>query len=189
LVIGDEVQSGFGRLGDMFWGFARHGVVPDLVTLGKPMANGHPAGAVVTRRDLLEAFTDQIDFFSTFGGNPVSAAAALATLDILQSENLQENARATGSLLREGISTLATRHPAIGDVRGSGLMVGVDIVSDRSRRTPDADAAKQIANAMRHLGVLIGTEGPDGNVLKIRPPLPFGPEHATILLDALDRSL
>ncbi len=189
LVIGDEVQSGFGRLGDAFWGFARHGIVPDLVTLGKPMANGHPVGAVITRRDLLDAFTDQVDFFSTFGGNPVSAAAALATLDILQSENLQENARTTGTLLREKIRALAVRHPAIGDVRGSGLMVGVEIVRDPTLRTPASDWAKQIANEMRQHGVLIGTEGPDGNVLKIRPPLPFGPDHAAIVLDALERAL
>ncbi len=189
LVIGDEVQSGFGRMGDAFWGFARHGVVPDMVTLGKPMANGHPAGAVVTRPDLLQAFTDKIDFFSTFGGNPVSAAAALATLDILQSEKLQENARTTGKLLREGLKALARRHAAIGDVRGSGLMVGVEIVRDRALRTPAPELAKQIANKMRQLGVLIGTEGPEGNVLKIRPPLPFGPPHAAMLLEALDQAL
>ncbi len=189
LVIGDEVQSGFGRMGDSFWGFARHDVVPDMVTLGKPMANGHPAGAVVTRPDLLQAFTDKIDFFSTFGGNPVSAAAALATLDILQSEKLQENARTTGKLLREGLKALARRHAAIGDVRGSGLMVGVEIVRDRALRTPAPELAKQIANKMRQLGVLIGSEGPKGNVLKIRPPLPFGPPHAAMLLEALDQAL
>ncbi len=189
LVIGDEVQSGFGRLGDTFWGFARHGVTPDLVTLGKPMANGHPVGAVVTRPALLQAFTDKIDFFSTFGGNPVAAAAALATLDVLQEENLQENALATGRLLRQGLHALAARHPAIGDVRGSGLMIGVDIVSERASRTPAPELARQIANKMRHLGVLIGTEGPHGNVLKIRPPLPFGQRHAALLLEALDQAL
>ncbi|GLR67009.1 aminotransferase [Acidocella aquatica] len=189
LVIGDEVQSGFGRMGDAFWGFARHGVVPDLVTLGKPMANGYPAGAVVTRAELLRAFTDKIDFFSTFGGNPAAAAAALATLDVLQDENLQENALTTGRLLRQGIHTLAARHAAIGDVRGSGLMIGVEIVSERAHRTPAPELARQIANKMRHLGVLIGTEGPDGNVLKIRPPLPFGQRHAAMLLEALDQAL
>ncbi|MDR3506046.1 MAG: aminotransferase class III-fold pyridoxal phosphate-dependent enzyme [Acidocella sp.] len=180
LVVGDEVQSGFGRMGDEFWGFATHGVVPDLVTLGKPMANGHPTGAVVARRELLDAFTSRIDFFSTFGGNPVSAAAALATLEELQSRDLQANARATGRKLREGIAAL--NHPAIGEVRGKGLMVGVQV-------NGNAALAKGIANAMRRNRVLIGTEGPNGNVLKIRPPLPFGPEHVEIFLAALRASL
>jgi 4-aminobutyrate aminotransferase-like enzyme len=181
LVVADEVQSGFGRMGEKFWGFDVHGVTPDIVTMGKPMANGHPTGALVTRPDLLEIFTSHIDFFSTFGGNPVSAAAALATLDILQEENLQENARMTGAGLREGLRSL--RHPAIGDVRGSGLMVGVEIID--AAGTPDGGAAKRIANALRRRRVLIGTEGPAGNVLKIRPPLPFGPAHAAMLLEAL----
>ncbi|HTQ71623.1 MAG TPA: aminotransferase class III-fold pyridoxal phosphate-dependent enzyme, partial [Acidocella sp.] len=179
LVVGDEVQSGFGRMGEEFWGFALHGVVPDLVTMGKPMANGHPTGAVVARRELLDAFTSRIDFFSTFGGNPVSAAAALATLDELQSRNLKDNARTTGALLRERIRGL--NHPAFGEVRGSGLMVGVEVT--------DAATAKRIANAMRQNRVLIGTEGPAGNVLKIRPPLPFGPEHVEIFVGALRASL
>jgi 4-aminobutyrate aminotransferase-like enzyme len=181
LVVADEVQSGFGRMGEKFWGFDVHGVTPDIVTMGKPMANGHPTGALVTRPDLLEIFTSHIDFFSTFGGNPVSAAAALATLDILQEENLQENARITGAGLREGLRSL--RHPAIGDVRGSGLMVGVEIID--AAGAPDGGAAKRIANALRRRRVLIGTEGPAANVLKIRPPLPFGPAHAAMLLEAL----
>ena len=180
LVVGDEVQSGFGRMGDEFWGFALHGVVPDLVTLGKPMANGHPTGMVVAPRALLKAFTDKIDFFSTFGGNPVSAAASLATLEELQSRGLQENAHATGEMLRQGIRAL--NHPAIAEVRGRGLMIGVQM---------DGSAAltKGVANAMRRNRVLIGTEGPQGNVLKIRPPLPFGPAHVEIFLDALRASL
>jgi 4-aminobutyrate aminotransferase-like enzyme/Ser/Thr protein kinase RdoA (MazF antagonist) len=181
LVVADEVQSGFGRMGTAFWGFAAHGVTPDIVTMGKPMANGHPAGALVMRPELLERFTSRIDFFSTFGGNPVSAAAALATLNILQEDNLQENARMTGAALREGLRSL--RHPAIGDVRGSGLMVGAEIID--AAGAPDALAAKAIANGMRRRRVLIGTEGPGSNVLKIRPPLPFGPAHAAMLLEAL----
>jgi 4-aminobutyrate aminotransferase-like enzyme len=185
LVVADEVQSGFGRLGEEFWGFAMHGVTPDIVTLGKPMANGHPAGVLVTRPDLLESFTSRIDFFSTFGGNPVSAAAASATLTVLQEQKLQENARDTGVLLREGIRRL--NHPAIGDVRGSGLMVGVELVD--AAGAPDGVLAKAVTNGLRRRGVLIGTEGPGGNVLKIRPPLPFGPEHAAILLDALAKVL
>ncbi len=185
LVVGDEVQSGFGRMGDEFWGFATHGVVPDIVTMGKPMANGHPTGALAIKPDLLSAFTSHIDFFSTFGGNQVSAAAALATLRYLQGHKLQQNARETGAALREGLRGLD--HGAIGNVRGSGLMVGVEIIGAAGE--PDGAGAKRIANALRRRGVLIGTEGPAGNVLKIRPPLPFGPAHAAMLLEALQDSL
>ncbi len=181
LVVGDEVQSGFGRMGAKFWGFATHDVVPDIVTLGKPMANGHPAGALVTRPELLQAFTSRVDFFSTFGGNPVSAAAALATLNVMQEQNLQENAWITGEVLRQEIRGL--NHPAIGDVRGSGLMVGVEIID--AAGGPDAAGAKTIANGLRRRRVLIGTDGPGANVLKIRPPLPFGVEHAAIFVEAL----
>lgn len=181
IVVGDEVQSGFGRMGAKFWGFAVHGVTPDIVTMGKPMANGHPAGALVMRPGLLENFTSRIDFFSTFGGNPVSAAAALATLDELQERGLQENALTTGNALREGIRSL--HHPAIGDVRGSGLMVGAEIVD--AAGAPDAVGAKAVANALRRRRVLIGTDGPGGNVLKIRPPLPFGPAHAALFIETL----
>ncbi|WP_298281919.1 aminotransferase class III-fold pyridoxal phosphate-dependent enzyme [Acidocella sp.] len=184
LVVGDEVQSGFGRMGEAFWGFERHGVVPDLVTLGKPMANGFPVGAVVAKPALLEAFLGKIEFFSTFGGNPVSAAAAMATLNELRERGLAENARVTGDLLRAEIKGL--RHDAIGDVRGAGLMVGVEITRDGA---PDGALAKRIANGLRARQVLIGTEGPEGNVLKIRPPLPFAREHALILVDALETVL
>ena len=187
LVIGDEVQSGFGRCGDAFWGFARHGIVPDLVTLGKPMANGHPVGAVVTRAETLAAFASGVDFFSTFGGNPVSAAAALKTLEIIERDRLQQNAQATGALFRREIAALAARYEQIGEVRGSGLMIGVDIVA--SGRTPAPDEAKRIKNRMRELGVLIGTEGPHANVLKIRPPLPFAVEHVAVAVKALERAL
>ena len=185
LVVGDEVQSGFGRMGAAFWGFAIHGVTPDIVTMGKPMANGHPTGALVTRPELLAEFTSRIDFFSTFGGNQVSAAAALATLQYLQTHRLQENAQETGAELREGLRSLG--HNSIGDVRGSGLMVGVEIIGEDG--APDGAAAKRLANALRRRRVLIGTEGPHGNVLKIRPPLPFGPAHAAMLLEALDAAL
>jgi 4-aminobutyrate aminotransferase-like enzyme/Ser/Thr protein kinase RdoA (MazF antagonist) len=189
LVIADEVQSGFGRTGDRFWGFENHGIVPDMVTLGKPMANGHPVGAVVTRPDLLTAFTERVEFFSTFGGNPVSAAAALATLEVMQREQLQENARATGAQFRRGIEALARRHQAIGDIRGRGLMIGVEIVRDRGSREPASDWSRHIVNAMRRDRVLIGIDGPHGNVLKIRPPLPFRPCHAERAIEALERAL
>lgn len=184
LVVADEVQSGFGRMGEAFWGFERHGIVPDLVTMGKPMANGFPVGAVVARRALLEAFTKKIEFFSTFGGNPVAAAAAAATLAELQGLGLQDNARGTGEVLRAEIKGL--KHRLIGDVRGAGLMVGVEIMQDGK---PDGMMAKKIANGMRARQVLIGTEGAEGNVLKIRPPLPFAPEHVAMLVDTLEKVL
>ncbi|MGE4481539.1 aminotransferase class III-fold pyridoxal phosphate-dependent enzyme [Acidocella sp.] len=182
LVTGDEVQSGFGRMGETFWGFARHGVVPDMVSMGKPMANGHPAGALVTRPEILEAFTRKIDFFSTFGGNPVSAAAALATLEVLQREQLQRNALRTGAFLRNELAGLQGEFPLLADVRGAGLMTGVEIYEEGQ---PSQALAKRIANGMRQARVLIGTEGPGGNVLKIRPPLPFALQDAARLLEAL----
>ena len=189
LIVADEVQPGFGRMGEAFWGFALHGIVPDLVTLGKPMANGHPVGAVVTTADIHGEFARRVDFFSTFGGNPVSAAAALATLEVIERERLQENCRTTGATFRAQIKALAERHPMIGDVRGSGLMTGVDIVSDRASREPSASEARRIANRMRELGVLVGIDGPLGNVLKVRPPIPFQPEHADIAVAAMDQAM
>jgi 4-aminobutyrate aminotransferase-like enzyme/Ser/Thr protein kinase RdoA (MazF antagonist) len=189
LVVGDEVQSGFGRCGDAFWGFATHGIVPDLVTMGKPMANGHPVGAVVMREDIHAAFTSRVDFFSTFGGNPVSAAAALATLDVMERDRLQENCRTTGARFRDQIRMLSQRHAAIGDVRGRGLMIGVDIVADRLSREAAPREARRIANRMRDLGVLVGVDGPFGNVLKIRPPMPFNAEHADMAVEAMSRAM
>ena len=189
LIVADEVQPGFGRMGDAFWGFALHGIVPDFVTLGKPMANGHPVGAVVTTAAIHGEFASRVDFFSTFGGNPVSAAAALATLDVIERDRLQDNCRITGAQFRAGIKALAERHAMIGEVRGSGLMTGVDIVSDRASREPSASQAKRIANRMRELGVLVGIDGPLGNVLKVRPPMPFGPDHADIAIAAMDRAM
>jgi 4-aminobutyrate aminotransferase-like enzyme/Ser/Thr protein kinase RdoA (MazF antagonist) len=185
LVVGDEVQSGFGRMGAAFWGFNIHGVTPDIVTMGKPMANGHPTGALVTRPEFLSEFTSRIDFFSTFGGNQVSASAALATLQYLQAHKLQENAEVTGAKLRDGLRSLGNQ--SIGNVRGSGLMVGAEIIG--ADGAPDGAGAKRLVNALRRRHVLIGTEGPHGNVLKIRPPLPFGPAHAATLLEALAGAL
>ena len=157
-------------MGEAFWGFALHGIVPDLVTLGKPMANGHPVGAVVTTADIHGEFARRVDFFSTFGGNPVSAAAALATLEVIERERLQENCRTTGATFRAQIKALAERHPMIGDVRGSGLMTGVDIVSDRASREPSASEARRIANRMRELGVLgcryCRVQGASGRIVK-----------------------
>jgi 4-aminobutyrate aminotransferase-like enzyme len=188
LVVADEVQSGHCRTGDM-WGFEAWGFTPDVVTLGKPMGNGHPVAAVVTRRELAERFAGTTTWFSTFGGNPVACAAALAVLDVLDDERLAERARSVGHALRAGIGGLAERHPSIGDVRGRGLMAGVELVADAATKEPDAGLAGRVKEAMRERGVLIGTTGRAGNVLKIRPPLCITRDEAAIIVETLDEVL
>jgi 4-aminobutyrate aminotransferase-like enzyme len=187
--IADEVQSGHGRTGEVLWAFQRFGIVPDFVTLGKPMGNGHPVAAVITRRDIAAALIGRTTLFSTFGGNPVSAAAAHAVLDVIQDERVLARVAHTGSVLGDGLRALAERQPAIGDVRGVGLAWGVEFVCDPQSREPDAPRARAVRDAMRHAGVLVGTTGPHGNVLKIRPPLAFDADHARMLVDALDAAL
>lgn len=189
LFIADEVQSGFGRMGSHLWGHQHHGVVPDFVTLGKPAGNGHPIGVVITRPEILDHFTRHAPFFSTFGGNNVSCAAGLAVLDVMQAEGLLENAATTGAYFKAELKKLQARHPIIGDVRGSGLALGVELVRDRTTLEPADHETKRIANLMRDEGVFIGTEGVLGNVLKLRPPVVFRPEHADIVVAALDRVL
>ncbi|WP_134705296.1 aspartate aminotransferase family protein [Rahnella sp. CJA17(1/100)] len=184
LFIADEVQPGFGRTGSQRWGFARYGVTPDLVSLGKPMGNGHPVAGLVGRPELFAEFGRRQRYFNTFGGNPVSCRAAHAVLQILRREELQQNAQMTGAILREGLQKLAQRYPVIGDVRGDGLFIGVELVSDQ-RNTPALELAAFIVNEMRQKQVLISATGPAANVLKIRPPLVFQPEHATLLLQTL----
>lgn len=188
LFIADEVQPGFARTGEAMWGFARHGVVPDMIVMGKPMGNGYPMGGVAIRPELLAAFGSRNGYFNTFGGNPVAAAAGLAVLDTIAAEGLQENAYATGTYLRDGLTALAKDNPAIGDVRGAGLYIGVELVRDTGTRTPDNAAAERLVNAMRERNVLIGTAGKFGNILKIRPPLAFRREHADIFLEAFGAS-
>ncbi len=189
LVIADEVQIGFARSGTHFWGIQIHDVVPDFVTLGKPIGNGYPLGAVVTTRKIIERFGVETDFFSTFGGNPVGCAAGIAVLDVIEREGLMENARVTGNYLREGLLGLMDRHNWIGDVRGMGLLIGVELVRDRQTLAPAGAETERVLNHMRENRVLVGREGPHGNVLKIRPPLAFKNEHANILVDALDKAL
>jgi 4-aminobutyrate aminotransferase-like enzyme/Ser/Thr protein kinase RdoA (MazF antagonist) len=186
--VADEVQSGHGRTGEL-WSFTPSGITPDLVTLGKPMGNGHPVAAVVARSEIVDAFGVDHEFFSTFGGNPVACAAALAVLDVIEDEGLTANAERIGTTLREAIADLAARHEAIGDVRGRGLMVGVDLVIDRATRSPHGELARRVMNAMRERGVLISTTGRDGNVLKIRPPLVIGQSEADLIVETLDASL
>ncbi len=189
LCVADEVQSGFGRTGDHFWGFSAHGVVPDIVTLGKPIGNGYSMAAVVTTPAIAASFTEVTEFFSTTGGNPVACAVGLAVLDVLEQEGLQERAASVGAKLRLSIEDLARQHPLIGDVRGAGLFIGVELVRDRSTLEPAPKEAAAVVNRMRELGVLVGVEGPHANVLKIRPPLVFDENHALQLTDALDQAL
>ncbi|WP_066902538.1 aspartate aminotransferase family protein [Mycolicibacterium houstonense] len=176
--IADEVQPGFGRTGETMWGFTRHGVVPDLVTMGKPMANGLPVAAMAARSDVLEAFAREVPYFNTFGGNPVSMAAAGAVLDVIADEQLMANAARVGTALRDELARLAADHPRIGEVRGAGLYVGVEMVTDPDRKTPDRAGAHDLVNAMRERRVLISVCGAEGNVLKVRPPLVFSMDDA-----------
>ncbi|KQY06690.1 4-aminobutyrate aminotransferase [Mycobacterium sp. Root135] len=189
LWIADEVQSGFGRLGTGWWGFERHGLEPDLVVLGKPMGNGIPIAALVGREQVMATFGRDMRYFNTFGGNPVSIAAASAVLDVIEEDRLIDNARDAGAYLIAGLRELAQRHRALGDVRGTGLFVAVEIVDDDERKTPDAEAAARIVNEMRQRRVLISASGRRHNVLKIRPPLPFTSAHADVLLAELDATL
>jgi len=188
IVIFDEVQSGFGRTGE-FWGHSRAGAVPDIVTLGKPMGNGHPIGGVVSRASIVNAFRDRVMYFNTFAGNPVASAAALAVLDVIEDEGLVEHVRETGPQVTQGLRDLMAVHEGIGDVRANGLFWAVELVKDRAARTPAPDRARAVINRMRDHGVLISRLGAHDNVLKIRPPLPFATPHATLLLETLDRSL
>jgi 4-aminobutyrate aminotransferase-like enzyme/Ser/Thr protein kinase RdoA (MazF antagonist) len=188
LFVADEVQSGHGRTGEL-WGFSRWGVTPDIVTLGKPMGNGHPVAAVVTRAEIVDRFGARTTFFSTFGGNPVACAAALAVLDVIEDEALMANASTVGDWLRAELAALADGHPAIGDVRGRGLMTGVELVTDRASREPAGDFAKRVKDEMAERGVLIGTTGRHGNVLKIRPPLCITREEAGLISATLDQIL
>lgn len=189
IYIADEVQPGFGRTGEKMWGFDRHSLVPDIVIMGKPMGNGFPMGGVAIKPDLLKTFGATSGYFNTFGGNPVAAAAGLAVLDVLQDEGLQQNSFETGAYLRSEIRIAGSDGGCIGDVRGAGLYIGVDIVKDTQTREPDRDTAEKIVNGMRDRNILIGIAGGHGNVLKIRPPLCFNREHADIFLDGLRGAL
>ena len=183
LFIADEVQPGFARTGDAMWGFLRHGVTPDVVTMGKPMGNGFPMGGVVTRPELLAAFCAEFGYFNTFGGNPVAAAAGLAVLDAIAEDGLMENARVVGGHMKRALEDLATRRPAIGPVRGTGLYLGVEIVDEAG---PDPAGATALINALRDRQILIGAAGPFGNVLKVRPPLCLTLEDADRFVEAVD---
>lgn len=183
IFVADEVQSGFGRSGDRFWGYQRHGVVPDIVTMGKPMGNGFPVAGIAVAPAVIAKFGHDTRYFNTFGGNTVAMAAAQATLDVIRDEGLQENAKRVGKVIRDGFSELAKRHERIGDVRGAGLYIGVEMVSDRKSKTPEAVLASAIVNGLRERRVLISATGFHANVLKIRPPLVFSESDAARLLE------
>jgi 4-aminobutyrate aminotransferase-like enzyme/Ser/Thr protein kinase RdoA (MazF antagonist) len=189
LCIADEVQVGMGRVGTHMWAFESHGVVPDIVTVGKPIGNGHPLAAVVTTREAARAFATGMEYFSTFGGNPVSMAVGLAVLEVIEKEGLQQHALRVGDYLMAGFRTLGERHPQIGDVRGQGLFIGVELVEDRESRTPASDLTARLIENLKADGILLSAEGPDHNVLKIKPPLVFAETDADILVGAIDRAL
>jgi|SRR5579872_3370054 len=186
LLIADEVQAGFGRFGSHMWGHDLHGAVPDIVTMGKPMGNGHPLAGVVTTSELMEQFTSRNMYFNTFGGNEVSCAVGLAVLDVLRDERLLENATRVGEHVLAGMRRLQEKHSIIGDVRGRGLFFAVEMVKDRQTKTAAPDQTKRIVNTMRERGVLISRIGLGDNILKIRPPMPFSIENADLLLSTLD---
>ncbi|HEX7773292.1 MAG TPA: aminotransferase class III-fold pyridoxal phosphate-dependent enzyme [Pyrinomonadaceae bacterium] len=184
--IADEVQTGYGRTGTHFWAFEKYGVVPDIVVLGKPIGNGHPIGAVITTRAIAESFNNGMEFFSTFGGNNVSCAIGLKVLKVVQEENLQAHALEIGDRLLKGLRDLQQRHAIIGDVRGSGFFLGVELVTDR---IPATQEAARIVNQLRERGILLGTDGPHHNVLKIRPPMPFSEADADLVLTTFEETL
>ena len=185
LIVADEVQYGLGRCGSHFWGFERRGLEPDIVTLGKPVANGYPMGVVVANRTLIEAFQKEFGFFSTFGGNAVAAAAGLAVLEVLEREQLLANARAPASICAGGWRGPPPAHPCLGAVRGTGLLCGLEV---RAAGPHNArQCAKRIINILASESrVLIGYEGPNADLLKLRPPMPFRPEHADRLAEAIE---
>jgi alanine-glyoxylate transaminase/(R)-3-amino-2-methylpropionate-pyruvate transaminase len=188
LCIADEVQTGFGRTGDHYWGFENFGVVPDFVTMAKGIGNGVPLAAVTTRMEIAQALTQRIHF-NTFGGNPVCMAAGLAVLDVIDEDGLQKNSRVLGKRLKDGLKKLAAQHQLIGDVRGMGLMLGVELVRDRKTKEPAKKETLAVLEAAREMGVLVGKGGLDGNVLRIKPPMCITAEDVDFTIDVLDRAL
>lgn len=189
LCIADEVQVGFGRVGSHFWGFETQEVIPDILTLGKPMGNGFPLAAVVTTPQIADAFAPGMEYFNTYGGNPVSCAAGMAVLDVIEEEGLQQKAREVGGYLKGELERLKEKYPLIGDVRGKGLFLGLELVKDREKREPAPLQAEYLINRMREEGVLLSTDGPDQNVIKVKPPLVFTKDDADLLVSRLEKVL
>jgi 4-aminobutyrate aminotransferase-like enzyme/Ser/Thr protein kinase RdoA (MazF antagonist) len=189
IYIADEVQVGFGRAGECFWGFETQGVVPDIVTLGKPIGNGFPLAAVITTPEIADRFAGGMEYFNTYGGNPAACSAGMAVLDVMEREALQKNARLTGTRLKTGLERLKEKYPVIGDVRGMGLFIGVELIRERNSLKPDPARAAYVVERMREEGILISADGPDRNVLKIKPPLVFNAENTAFFLRTLNRIL
>ena len=187
--IADEVQIGFGRVGSHFWGFDTCGVVPDIVTMGKSMGNGHPLSAVVTTREIADAFNNGMEYFNSFGGNPVSCAIGQAVLDVIKDEGLQENALEVGSYLLGQLKMLESKHELIGDVRGAGLFIGIELVKERESYDPAGNEAGALVSRMKERGFLLSSDGPYHNVIKIKPPMLFTKENADRLVKALDDTM
>ena len=189
LCIMDEVQTGFGRVGSRFWAFDLQDVVPDIVVMGKPIGNGHPMSAVVTRKEIAASFDNGMEFFATFGGNPVSCAIGMAVLDVIEKENLQEHAKQIGARMLEGLKKLKGRHDIIGDVRGIGLFIGIELVKDRNTLTPATQKTSEMVNRMKNRGILLGSDGPFNNVIKIKPPMVITKEDADMFVRVFDDAL
>lgn len=189
LFIADEVQSGFGRTGDHLWGHQAHFVVPDIVTLGKPMGNGYPLAGLITSKVLVEAFGRSAMYFNTFGGSPVAAAVGMAVLDVIEEQQLLHNAQSVGAYVQQRLQVLAGKHSIIGDVRGKGLFFAMELVRDHASKEPAGAEARKVVNDMRDNGVLISKIGAGDNILKLRPPLVFNRDHADLFVDTLDRAL
>jgi 4-aminobutyrate aminotransferase-like enzyme len=189
ICIADEVQVGLGRMGTVMWGFQTQGVVPDIVTIGKPLGNGHPLAAVITTAAIAESFNTGMEYFNTFGGNPVSCAIGLAVLNAIDTDGLMDNARQRGEQIMGGLSTLARHHPLIGDVRGIGLFIGAELVRDRDTLEPATIEARELVEYVKNRGILLSTDGHHDNVLKIKPPMCLDAEDVEFFLAHLDEGL
>lgn len=189
LCIADEVQVGFGRVGEKYWGFELQDVEPDIVVLGKPIGNGHPLAAVIVTEKIAAAFNNGMEYFNTFGGNPVSMETGLAVLKVIEEEGLQQQAAETGQVLLQGLQALMEKHPLIGDVRGHGLFVGAELVKSRTTKEPAVEEINRVVEKMKDRGFLLSTDGPLHNVLKIKPPLVFSKKNATAFVHHLDAVL
>ena len=186
LCIVDEVQIGFGRVGSHFWGFEMSGVIPDIITIGKSIGNGHPLSVVITKKNIAEVFNNGMEYFNSFGGNPVSCEIGQTVLDIIKEEDLQKNAYETGTYLLTGLKDLKDKHNIIGDIRGCGLFIGIELIKNYENMLPAVHEAELVVNQMKQKGVLISSDGPDHNVLKIKPPLVFNKNNADYLLESLE---
>ena len=189
LCIADEVQIGFGRMGEHFWGFETQAIVPDIITLGKSIGNGHPLSVVVTTKEIADRFNNGMEYFNSFGGNPVSCAVGHAVLKVIEEENLQFNALEVGKYLLSMLVELKQNHAIIGDVRGNGLFLGIELIKDQKTLEPAAIEADLLVNEMKEKGILLSTDGPDHNVIKIKPPMVFNRENALYLIEKLNKIL